>query len=180
MSPELQMLLTIGTPIAAVALSYGGIRAMVKSLQKDLGDLSTKVVALEKEKATTAQVQSLESMMNSSIKNFDLKVSMQEGVVKKTEVDLATVRASQEEFQRRHNDAVTDFRNKTATLEGRATNMEQNMAETRAQLNAMIQGVSRVEAKQDREASSLEQIRRDLLEFVVNNNGNRRRKNDEE
>jgi hypothetical protein len=43
----LQTVLTIGTPIAAIALSYGGIRSMVKSLQKDFTDLSNKVTALE-------------------------------------------------------------------------------------------------------------------------------------
>jgi hypothetical protein len=37
-------------------------------------------------------------------------------------------------------------------------------------MNAVVQAVARVEAKQDREASALEQIRRDLLEFVVNPN----------
>lgn len=171
MGQELQLILTIGTPIAAIALSYGGIRAMVKSLQKEFIDLSQKVTALEKERATTNQVRALEDTIAANLKSIDLKIAAHEAARAQYEVTLATLKASHEELTRRHNDGFTEVRNRTSTLEGRAANIEQGAAEMRAQMNALVQTVSRVEAKQDREAASLEQIRRDILEFVVNARG---------
>jgi predicted nucleic acid-binding Zn-ribbon protein len=166
----LQAVLTIGTPIAAIALSYGGIRSMVKSLQKDFSDLSNKVTALENSKATTSQFQALEAQVATTLRQLDMKIAAADAVRAQHEVTLATLKASHEELQRKHNEGSAELRNRATALEGRTSSVEQGAAELRAQMNAVVQAVARVEAKQDREASALEQIRRDLLEFVVNPN----------
>lgn len=168
MNETLQSVLTIGTPIAAIALSYGGIRSMVKSLQKDFSDLSAKVTALENSKATNSQFQALETQVATTIRQMDMKIAAADAVRAQHEVTLATLKASHEELQRKHNEGIAELRNRATTLEGRTSSVEQGAAELRAQMNAVVQAVARVEAKQDREAQALEQIRRDLLEFVVN------------
>lgn len=170
MDDTITTLLTIGTPIAAIAVSYGGIRSMVKSLQRDFSDLSAKVTALETSKASGTQFQALETQLAASVRSIDMKIAAYEATRSQNEVILATLKASHEELQRKHNDGVGELRSRTTTLEGRTSNIEQGAAELRAQMNAVVQAVARVEAKQDREASALEQIRRDLLEFVVNPN----------
>lgn len=170
MNDALSTLLTVGTPIAAIALSYGGVRSMVRSLQKDFSDLSAKVTALENSKATNAQFQALESQLAASLRHMDVKISASDAVRAQHEVLLATLKASHEELQRKHNEGIAELRNRAMALEGRTSSVEQGAAELRAQMNAVVQAIARVEAKQDREASALEQIRRDLLEFVVNPN----------
>lgn len=157
MSEELKMLLTIGGPIAAIGLSYGGMRTLVKGLQREIGALGDKVTSLEASKATTAQVQALEG-----------KLAAGDGARSQFDVAIATLRSAQEELKQKHAEGIGDLRNRAATLESRTSSVEQGAAELRAQMNSLTQAVARVEAKQDREASALEQIRRDLLEFVVN------------
>ncbi len=169
MNETLQTVLTIGTPIAAIALSYGGIRSMVKSLQKDFTDLSNKVTALENSKATNSQFQALETQVATTIRQMDMKIAAADAVRAQHDVSLATLK-SHEELQRKHNEGIAELRNRATALEGRTSSVEQGAAELRAQMNAVVQAVARVEAKQDREAQALEQIRRDLLEFVVNPN----------
>lgn len=168
MNETITTVLTIGTPIAAIALSYGGIRSMVKSLQKEFTELSNKVTALENSKATNLQFQSLEGQVAAMVRQVENRLSNSESVRAQHEISIATLRNSHEEFQRKHNEGTAELRNRTSALEGRTTSVEQGAAELRAQMNAVVQAVARVEAKQDREAQALEQIRRDLLEFVVN------------
>lgn len=168
MNETLTTVLTIGTPIAAIALSYGGIRSMVKSLQKDFTDLSAKVTNLENSKATNAQFNSFEDYVETSMRQMDMRIAASEALRAQHEITLATLKNSHDELQRKHNESTAEIRNRTSALEGRTTSVEQGAAELRAQMNAVVQAVARVEAKQDREAQALEQIRRDLLEFVVN------------
>lgn len=168
MPDAITMILSIGTPIAAIALSYGGIRSMVKSLQKDFSALSEKVTALENSKAGAAQVTNIEDNLSTAIRQMDVKVTANETIRVQHDVALATLKTSHEELQRKHNDASAEIRSRTSALEGRTSTIEQGAVELRAQMNAVVQAVARVEAKQDREAQALEQIRRDLLEFVVN------------
>jgi septation ring formation regulator EzrA len=101
---------------------------------------------------------------------MDMKIAAADAVRAQHDVSLATLKASHEELQRKHNEGIAELRNRATALEGRTSSVEQGAAELRAQMNAVVQAVARVEAKQDREAQALEQIRRDLLEFVVNPN----------
>lgn len=141
----LRDILLVISPVVAVALSYGALRAQVKTIDADLKKLTADQEAQKKQ-----------------ITDLDKNKASRE-----LEKNVATLETQHNELSKRHNEGMTEARTRLATVESRVTLVEQTNVELRAQINSVVQGVSRVEAKQDRAAEQISELRRDLMEFML-------------
>jgi len=153
-------LIAIASPFIAAGLSYGGMKASVKSIQLGMAELTKKIVEVEKD--TSKRVSELEKDKAAHASVFGVEKQLSA-----IDVTVATLKNSHEELNRRHADGMAEVRNRASALEGRTSSLEQNNAELRVQLQNVIQTTARIEAKQDRDSEAIADLHRNFLDFFA-------------
>ena len=171
---EFSTIMAILSPIAAVGASYIGMRHKVSTL-------ATTVDKLEKSEPTKAASSDLDKLVESVTKLTSMVSDLDKNKANSADIrsienkmsgiesQLSGMTARHDDLSRRHSDGITETRSRVLALESRTSTLEQGNAEMRAQLNTLMQSLSRVEAKQDREADAIASLRRELLEVFTGN-----------